>query len=630
MINLAWLVPVLPAIAFVIIIFLTRRLQMVSALTSILAMAGSFIISLGIVFEVLAGPVTMDNPVELSARWLEVPGSVFIQAGVLIDPLSAVMLFVVTFIALLVMIYSIGYMKGEPGYSTFFAYLSLFSCSMLGLVVSNNYFQIFMFWELVGLCSYLLIGFYYHKDSASQANKKAFITNRYGDFGFMLGMFFLFLLFGTFNFRELAAVIPSYTNEALLTVVALLIFVGPIAKSAQFPLHVWLPDAMEGPTPVSALIHAATMVAAGVYLLARGFVLFESATTALIIIALIGGFSSIFAASIGLVQRDIKRILAFSTMSQLGYMVMAIGLGSITAGMFHLTTHAFFKALLFLGAGSVIHAVHTQDIFEMGGLSKKMKVTTWTFIIGSLALAGIFPLAGFWSKDEILLTAANAGEYFGIPILGPIFLILGLSVAFMTAFYMFRLIFVTFFGEEQPGSHAHESPAVMTVPLIILSVFAIFSGFIGTPFTPNGFAEWVYYGEPHHPHPNYGIMIMSTVVALAGIWLAWLIYGKRAISAEMLANRFSTIHRILYNKYYIDEIYLWLFDRVMLGIADACRWCDRKIVDGIADGFGDGIRAMGARMRFIQTGNMQNYALVIFVAVVIIALVLAVPVLGGI
>ncbi|NLL18487.1 MAG: NADH-quinone oxidoreductase subunit L, partial [Clostridia bacterium] len=251
MINLAWLIPVLPAIAFVIIIFLTRRLQMVSALTAILAMAGSFIISVGIVAEVLINRITMDNPVEIAARWLEVPGSLFIQAGVLIDPLSAVMLFVVTFIALLVMIYSVGYMKGEPGYSTFFAYLSLFSCSMLGLVVSNNYFQIFMFWELVGLCSYLLIGFYYHKESASAANKKAFITNRVGDFGFMLGMFFLFLLFGTFNFQELAAVIPTYTNEALLTIVALLIFVGPIAKSAQFPLHVWLPDAMEGPTPVS-------------------------------------------------------------------------------------------------------------------------------------------------------------------------------------------------------------------------------------------------------------------------------------------------------------------------------------------------------------------------------------------
>jgi len=630
MVNLSWLIPVLPAIAFVIIIFLTRRLPLVSALTAILAMAGSFIISVGVGLEVLTQPITMETPVEIKTRWLEVPGELFIEAGVLIDPLSAVMLFVVTFVALLVMIYSIGYMHGDPGFSVFFAYLSLFSCSMLGLVLSNNYFMIFMFWELVGLCSYLLIGFYFHKDSAAQANKKAFITNRWGDFGFMLGMFFLFLIFGTFNFLELAEMIPAYPNKALLTVVALLVFVGPIAKSAQFPLHVWLPDAMEGPTPVSALIHAATMVAAGVYLLARGFVLFESARTALLIVAIIGGFSAIFAASIGLVQRDIKRILAYSTMSQLGYMVMAIGLGSITAGMFHLTTHAFFKALLFLGAGSVIHAVHTQDIFEMGGLSKKMKITTWTFIIGALALAGIFPLAGFWSKDEILLTASHAGEYYGIPALGPLFLILGLTVAFMTAFYMFRLIFVAFFGEKRTDHHAHESPLVMTIPLIILAVFAVFSGFIGTPFTEHGFAEWVFYGEPHHPQPNYTIMILSTIIALAGIYFAWLIYGKQVISAEALAQRFRPLHTLLYNKFYIDEFYLWLFNNVMLKIAEGCRWWDRNVVDGVAHGLADGIRGLGARMRFIQTGNVQNYALVIFAAVVIIALWLAVPVLGGI
>lgn len=630
MVHLAWLIPVLPAIAFALIVFLTRRMQMVSALTAIAAMTGSFIISTGIAIQVFTTNITVTEPVELVARWLEVPGSLFIEAGVLIDPLSAVMLFVVTCIALLVMIYSIGYMKGDPGFSVFFAYLSLFSTSMLGLVISNNYFQIFMFWELVGLCSYLLIGFYFHKHSASEANKKAFVTNRVGDFGFMLGMFFLFLLFGTFNFQELSVAIPAYANKGLLTVIALLVFVGPIAKSAQFPLHVWLPDAMEGPTPVSALIHAATMVAAGVYLLARGFVLFESAKTALLIIAIIGGFSALFAATIGLVQRDIKRILAFSTMSQLGYMVMAIGLGSITAGMFHLTTHAFFKALLFLGAGSVIHAVHTQDIFEMGGLAKKMKTTTWTFIVGSLALAGIFPLAGFWSKDEILATALNAGEVFGLPFLGPVFLTIGLLVAFMTAFYMFRLIFVTFFGAEQAGQDAHESPGSMTAPLIILSVFAVFAGFIGTPFSDGGFAAWVYYGQPHLPVPNYFIMISSTLVAFAGIYLAWLIYGKKAISAEKLATRFSAIHTLLYNKYYIDEAYQWFNENVFLKIADACRWFDRKVVDGIADGFGDGIREMGARLRFIQTGNLQNYALVIFAAVVIIALWLAVPVLGGI
>ncbi|MGI6552190.1 MAG: NADH-quinone oxidoreductase subunit L [Bacillota bacterium] len=505
----------------------------------------------------------------------------------------------------------------------FFAYLSLFSMSMLGLVVSNNYFQIFVFWELVGLCSYLLIGFYFHKTSAAEASKKAFITNRVGDFGFMLGIFFLFLVFGSFNFLELAEAIPAYRNAGLVTVMALLVFAGPLAKSAQFPLHVWLPDAMEGPTPVSALIHAATMVAAGVYLLARGYILFSSSTQAIYLIALIGGISAFLAATIGLVQRDIKRILAFSTMSQLGYMVMAIGVGSLTAGMFHLTTHAFFKALLFLGAGSVIHAVHTQDIFEMGGLYKKMKITTWTFIVGALALAGIFPLAGFWSKDEILLVALENG-YTGLFLLGSV-------VAFLTAFYMFRLIFVAFFGRGEKGSrHVQESPWTMTIPLFILAIFSVAGGLIGAPFVEKGFAYWIYFGEPHHPQPNLAVMMSSTLLALAGIVTAWLIYGKKVISAEALASRFRPVYSLLYNKYYIDEIYQWFFDKIVLNLAEACRWHDRKVVDGVAHSLAFAIRMWGAKMRFIQTGNMQNYALVIFVAAVIIALWLAVPALGGI
>ena len=622
MISLAWLIPLLPAIAFLIIVFLTRPMRLVSALTAIGAMMGSLIISTGILYEVVTFPVTMDNPVELAVRWLEVPGVLHIQAGVLIDPLTAVMLFVVTFIALLVEIYSLGYMKGDPGFSVFFAYLSLFSMSMLGLVISNNYFQIFVFWELVGLCSYLLIGFYFHKTTAAEASKKAFITNRVGDFGFMLGMFFLFLVFGTFNFRELAVAIPNYHNAGLITVMALLVFAGPLAKSAQFPLHVWLPDAMEGPTPVSALIHAATMVAAGVYLLARGYILFSSSAQAIYLIALIGGISALIAATIGVVQRDIKRILAFSTMSQLGYMVMAIGVGSLTAGMFHLTTHAFFKALLFLGAGSVIHAVHTQDIFEMGGLYKKMKVTTWTFITGALALAGIFPLAGFWSKDEILVAALENG-YPGLFLVGSV-------VVFLTAFYMFRLIFVAFFGVGEKKGHVQESPWTMTIPLLILAAFSVAGGFIGAPFVENGFAHWVYSGEPHHPQPNLGVMMSSTLLALAGIFSAWLIYGKKVISAEVLAERFKPIHSLLYNKYYIDEVYQWFFDKIVLNLAEACRWHDRNVVDGVAHGLASSIRMWGAKMRFIQTGSMQNYAMVIFAAAVIIALWLAVPVLGGI
>ncbi len=621
MIENAWLIPVLPAVAFVVIVFLIRQFKMLSALTAIAAMAVSFIISVGIVWEIIQGGATMKKPVEYFVNWLDLPG-LNIQAGILIDPLAAAMLFVVTFVALLVMIYSVGYMHGDPGFSVFFSYLSLFSASMLGLVVANNYFQMFFFWELVGLCSYLLIGYYFHKPSAVQANKKAFITNRWGDFGFMLGIFFLFLVFGTFNFGELAKAIPKYDNVAFLTLAGILVFIGPIAKSAQFPLHVWLPDAMEGPTPVSALIHAATMVAAGVYLVARGFVLFHSVETVALVVAWVGGLSALIAATIALVQDDCKRIMAFSTMSQLGYMLMALGVGSLTAGMFHLTTHAFFKALMFLAAGSVIHATHKQNIFEMGGLRKSMPITTWTTVIGALALAGIFPLAGFWSKDEILVAAYTEGAYalFGLASL----------VAFMTAFYMFRMVFVVFWGDEPEGQHAHESPLTMTIPLIILAFFSIFSGFIGSPLVETGFFSYVYYKYPHPPEPNYMIMISSTVLALAGIGLAWLIYGKKSISAEALKQRFQPIHTLLYNKFYIDELYLWLFDKVMLNISTAFNWNDRHIVDGIFDGIGDLTRAAGARLRFIHTGSLQNYALVIFAAVVIIMLWMAVPALGGI
>ncbi len=621
MIKLAWLIPVLPAIAFLIIGLVTRRYKLLSALISIFTMAGSLVISLGILIEVLKLGVSMEAPVEYAVRWLSVPG-LKIEAGVLVDPLSAVMLMVVCIIALLVSIYSLGYMKGDPGFSNFFAYLSLFGASMLGLTISNNYFQIFFFWELVGLCSYLLIGFYFGLKSAADAGRKAFITNRVADFGFMLGIFFIFYVFRTFNFGELAVAFGNYENTAFLTLAAILVFMGTVGKSAQFPLHVWLPDAMEGPTPVSALIHAATMVAAGVYLLARQFVLFDAAASSLIVVAYVGGFTALFSATIAIVQDDIKRVLAFSTLSQLGYMVMAIGVGSVTAGMFHLTTHAFFKALLFLCAGSVIHAVHSNSIWKMGALYNKMKITTWTFIIGTLALTGIPPFAGFWSKDEILFATKSAG-YTGLYILGTF-------VAFLTAFYMFRIVFIAFFGEDNTDHEPHESPASMTVPLIILGVFSIFIGFVGAPFVKNGFASLVYFGHPHHAVLDYTLMIVSTLIALSGIVLAWLIYSKKAISAEKIKTQFKPVYLLLYNKYYIDEIYQWIFDKIVLTIAAAFKWHDRNVVDGVAHGISGCIRAAGAKLRFIQTGSLQNYALVIFVAVVLIVLWMGMPVIGGI
>lgn len=627
MLEFAWLIPIFPLIAYTLIIFLTKKSKGLSVGVALAGVGASLILSIGVLVETIQKGITMEEPFEVAVKWLRLSAidqytGLNIDMGILIDPLSTVMMFVVTFIATLVIIYSVGYMHGDPGFSRYFAYMSLFTFSMLVLVIANNFFEMFFGWELVGLCSYLLIGFWFEKPSAAAAANKAFITNRWGDFGFMLGIILLYVNFQTFNFGELTHIIENGANGvgvATLTLISLLIFAGPLAKSAQFPLHVWLPDAMEGPTPVSSILHAATMVAAGVYLLARGFVLFHESTQTLLIIAYIGGFTALFAASLALVQKDIKRILAFSTLSQLGYMVMVIGVGSITAGMFHLTTHAFFKCMLFLGAGSVIHAVHTQDIFEMGGLSKKMPITTWTFVIGALALAGIFPLAGFWSKDEILLATHEAG-FTGLYWLATL-------VAGMTAFYMFRLIFVAFFGEKRTNHHAHESSPWMTVPLIILAVFAVFSGWV---LVKMGYGSMVFFGHPHHAEINMGIALTSSVVAIGGIILAYFIYYKKVVDTDLMVERFRPIYNVLWNKFYIDELYSWLFAKVMLGIAWLCNQTDRKVVDGVADGFGDTIRHTGGFMRFMQSGNLQNYALVIFGAIILIILLMATPVLGGV
>lgn len=620
MIELAWLIPLLPAIAFFIIIFLVRPLRLFSALTAVVAIGLSFVFSLAVLAEVIRRGISMEQPLELASRWLALPG-LTVEAGLLIDPLTAVMLVVVTSVSLLVAIYSIGYMHGDPGFSVFFAYISLFVSSMLGLVVANNYFQMFFFWELVGLCSYLLIGFYLHRPTAVAANIKAFVVNRIGDFGFMLGTFMLFLGFGTFNFLELAEAFKG-ANPAFLTLTALLVFCGPVAKSAQFPLHVWLPDAMEGPTPVSALIHAATMVAAGVYLLARGFILFASAPQAQLVVAYIGGFTAILAATMALAQEDIKRILAYSTISQLGYMVMAMGVGSLTAGMFHLTTHAFFKALLFLAAGSIYHALDELNIYRMGGLAKSMKITSGTLVIGALALAGVPPFSGFWSKDEILLAAYSHG-YAGLYVLATI-------TAFLTAFYIFRLVFVALFGRERAAFHAHEAPGVMTVPLVLLAVLAVVVGFVGAPFVAHGFGSFVYFAEPEHAVPNITVMAVSTAVALLGIGGAWWVYGRRQPASEPLAAVAPALHRLLYHRYYIDDFYLWIFRVIVLGLGAAFNWCERHVVDGIFDGLADCIRASGRRLRRVQVGRLQSYALVIFAAVVIIVFWMALPVLGGI
>ncbi|MFM9414309.1 NADH-quinone oxidoreductase subunit L [Peptococcus simiae] len=623
-INLAWLLPIIPLVVFAVTGLFTQKNKPLTLGLVIGSFAVDAVIATGIAYEVyVQKAATMLAPIEYGLTWIKIPG-LTIDLGVLMDPLTAMMLFVVTVISLLVSIYSIGYMEGDPGTPRFFTYLSVFVASMLILVLANNYFMIFIGWELVGLCSYLLIGFYYQTFSAAAASQKAFLFNRIADFGFMVGFFLLFAQFGTFNFTELAEKIPTAEGTLFIAIAGILVFVGPIGKSAQFPFHVWLPDAMEGPTPVSALIHAATMVAAGVYLLSRQFVLFQASEAAMTVVLVIGAFTSIFAASMALVNNDIKRVLAFSTLSQLGYMVMAVGLGSMTAAMFHLGTHAFFKALLFLGAGCIIHVVGSNDMSQMGGLRKHMPKTTWTFLIGTLALCGIVPFAGFWSKDEIIATAFTNGHYFTF--------VIAEVVAFMTSFYMFRLVFRTFFGENKTDKsrHLHECPATMTTPLIVLAVFAIFGGFVGAPFIQNGFASYIFYGQAHHPEANWFVICVSTIMALGGIFLAYLIYYKKAISAEAIAHRFSGIYTILYNRYYVDEFYGWVFHKLVLGFSKFCKFFDEVIIDGFLDFLATVTKWGGSRLRRTETGNLQTYALVMFAAVIILVLWKAIPMLGGI
>jgi NADH-quinone oxidoreductase subunit L len=643
----AYIIALLPLLSFIMIVFFLRWKEKVASLFSISMIVLGWILSLVVLFETLG----REGKAYESFFYITSFKTINFELGILVDSLTAIMLVVVTTVGACVQIYSVGYMKDDPRFSRFFAYLSLFTFSMLGLVLANNFFMIFIFWELVGLTSYLLISFWFEKKSAADAGKKAFITTRIGDLGFIVGLLLIGVYVGSFNYQTVfAKVAGGQIPAGILTAMAIFVFCGAVGKSAQFPLHVWLPDAMEGPTPVSALIHAATMVAAGVYLVARSMNLFVGSADASLVVAIIGLTTSFIAASIGLVQNDIKRILAYSTVSQLGYMIMALGLFGYdkalgeesvgyVAGTLHLMTHAFFKGLLFLGAGSVIHAVHTNDIQDMGGLSKKMKITTWTFIIASLSIAGIFPLSGFWSKDEIVATTLHH----------PVFLIGTLTIAFMTAFYMFRLCFLTFFGQPRDNhryDHAHESPNVMTYPLIFLAVLSIFAGWWALPWLSHGFSSFVFFNEPHHEGANYWLMLLSTIVAVSGITLAYFMYYKRSISAEKIAERFKPIYTLLYNKYYFDELYqavlinpimkiadfLWDFDaKIIDGLVNGAawltvlwseikQWFDVWIVDGAVNGSGWVVRKLGNSLRYIQSGGLQFYALSILVIVVLMGL----------
>ncbi|MCF8010704.1 MAG: NADH-quinone oxidoreductase subunit L [Clostridiales bacterium] len=621
----AWLVPLIPALSFLIIVFLTRPFEKLTAFLSVSFMAISCFFASLAAYGVFNNHELAEHPLVYNFfNWLSIgiPGAneLQINLGVQLDPTSAMMLFMVSFVATFIQLYSVGYMKGDPGFSTFFSYVSLFAASMLLLVISSNLLEMFVAWEGVGLCSYLLIGFYSHKISAREAAKKAFVTCRVADFGLLLGILGLVITFGTLDIMELNDKINNfkeYTSYGTLTLLAVLVFIGPIAKSGQFPLHVWLPDAMEGPTPVSALIHAATMVVAGVYLVARMMFLFDAVPAAMNMVAITGGFTALFAALIAITQTEIKRILAYSTVSQLGYMMLALGVGSLTASMFHMWTHAFFKALMFLAAGSVIHAVHTPNVWKMGGIVKKMPVTSWTFVVGGLAISGIPPFAGFWSKDEILVATMNSGHY--------VLYAMGAFTAFLTAFYMWRLIFLAFYGKEKPENHPHESPWTMCVPLVVLAVGATVGGFFGMPWN-NMWAHWIFFGEPHHAgHVAWGAMISSVALAVAGIYLAYRLYLKdtEKVKARQLAEKYQFWYQLSFNKFYIDEIFLWFNHTVVDGSAKLMYLFDIYVVDGIVNGLGGFARLTGDGLRVLQTGSMQNYALVFFLGVLAVTILMA-------
>ncbi len=617
MTQIAWMIPLLPLAAFVAVIFWGERLPGRGAYVSIAGIVLAGLAGLTVLIEVLGGARA-----DLTYQWV-VLGSRPLTVGFVVDPLSAVMLAMVGVVASLITIYSVGYMHGDPRFSRFFAYLSLFQFSMLFLVLADNFLFIYAGWELVGLCSYLLIGFWFERPAAARAALKAFVTTRVGDFSMMIGILILFLHTGTLAFTGVFKGIEAgQIAGPLLTVAAVLVFGGAVGKSAQVPLHVWLPDAMEGPTPVSALIHAATMVAAGVYLVARTYPLFllSSGHQALWVVAYIGGITALFAATMGVVEDDIKRVLAYSTVSQLGYMMMGLGVLGYTAGMFHLITHAFFKALLFLGAGSVIHAVATNNMKEMGGLARAMPVTFWTFLVATLALTGIPPFSGFFSKDAILLAAYTQDKVlWGLGTIG----------AFVTALYMGRLIWYTFAGSYRGGSaapghgaggpaggHPHESPSVMTVPLVILAVGAAFLGFLEQPFE-----RLTRFAGVEAPASNTGLLIFSVLVALAGWAVAGGVYYWRIVPSADLRRWFPWLYTLLVRKYYVDDLYGWVFLKVGGLVVWAAGAFDRYVVDGLVNATGWIAGRLGMFLRYLQTGREENYLLLIFLSVVVIVLV---------
>ena len=666
------LIPLLPFLGFLVNATIGRRLSKgITGTVATLAMAAAFVVAASSVWTMLGlEPVGGVRAIEQEVFTWIASDTLRVPFELRLDPLAALMILVVTGIGTLIHLYSTSYMHEETDadFARYFSYLNLFASFMLILVLGASFPVMFVGWEGVGLCSYLLIGFYFTKPSAADAGKKAFIVNRIGDFGFILGMLILFTQFGTLDFQDLAtqvsllAVEPAtLAGAGLLTGATLLLFVGATGKSAQLPLYVWLPDAMEGPTPVSALIHAATMVTAGVYMIARNAVLFSHAPFTLEVIAIIGVLTALFAGTIGLVQNDIKRVLAYSTVSQLGYMFLAVGVGSFAGGVFHLYTHAFFKALLFLGSGAVIHALHgEQDMRYMGGLKSKLPITFWTFFIGTIAIAGLPPLAGFFSKDEILWKTFSHGHT----------VLWGLAViaAFLTATYMFRLLYMTFYGPSRVGTnphppahgpatddhdhhgghghhgldphHLHDAPAPMAIALGVLAVGSILAGFFGVPHAlgghnaieaflapsfqaipPAGMAAMPIAEAAHGDVAlELGLMGFSVAVALAGIGLAYMLFLKNPARAEGMATQFAGLHKVLLNKYYVDEIYNAVFVQPIKKLSTGVLWkgVDAGLIDGLVNGVGLLVRGWSAVLRRVQTGSVRAYAMSIFVGVVAI------------
>ena len=634
-----WLVVLLPLISAALTLFLGKRTPGRGSVYGIAAVGVSFVLSLGVLWQfVQHGGATYESGV----AWFQI-GSLHVGAGQLVDGLTAVMLIVVTAVSLSVHIYSIGYMHGDPRFTWFYVVLSLFTAAMLNVVIANDLFQLLLGWEIMGVCSYLLIGHWWEEHVNSSSGIKAFLTTRVGDVPFMFGIFVLVAATGfeTSNIREIGEVVAGgELSIGIVSIAALLLFGGAIGKSAQFPLHVWLPDAMAGPTPVSALIHAATMVAAGVYLVGRLFEIFVHAEPYVLqVVGVVGGITMLGAGLLGLVQDDIKRVLAYSTVSQLGYMVAIMSIGPIgrDAAFFHLFTHAFFKALLFLGSGSVIHATHTNNMSEMGGLRRPMPVTFWTFLIGAAALAGIPPLAGFWSKDELLVGASEGHEV--------LFVVMVLT-AIVTAFYTTRMVMQTFFGAYRGHGHPHESPVSMTGPLLALAGATVFAGWLGAGPVGAAFFDWVFFEEPEAVELVPWVASLSIGVAFLGLAAGYAVY-RRWQERDPIRS-LGPVYTLLENKYYLDDIYwkgiirpirdplaaavYWSNQKVLDGAVNGAAGLtkvsakvvnafDRGVIDGAVNGAGNLAGFTGGLLRYIQSGNVQRYAAFLFTGVVVLAIV---------